>query len=413
MLRTCVNICILFFLPTTVLALEKSYSVEELISKAYSHSPEIASDSFKMKASSHLKGAFNYIPDPSLKFNYFTDPIETRNGPQRYNIMVTQSIPWPGTVVAKGKQARFKEEAFSHKKEAGLRRLGLEVRTLFATITSLKAIRDTRTEKLEALKVLKKLILARSSVAKSSLADISRIEIEVTDLEQSLLELDLNLQRSLFSLEELVGERLDQSSFSSAFEEEGFSLSQKASNEALKDHPLFKATLAQVKLAEAKKSVEQSKYFPKFSLFASWYKIEKPDPSFAGAANPGKDAFSFGFSLTVPLWTVFSGRSSYEEGLRRASESDSRGVALKLKKLADSSLEELKTYEDIINLYEHKSLPSAKKALKLDLESYSQGAVTVDQIVRDYNKLQDIESRLITAKKLKFISKSRLISLGL
>lgn len=413
MFKLYVNVCIALFLPVTLLASSGTISVEELISKASSNSPEIASDSFKMKASSHLKGAFNYIPDPSLKFNYFTDPIETRNGPQRYNIMINQQIPWPGTVIAKGKQACFKEETFVHKKDAGLRRLSLEVRTLFATITSLKAIKETRREKLEALKSLKKLILARSSVAKSSLADISRIEIEVTNLEQSLLELDLNLQRSLFSLEELVGEKLDQEKFSSNLEESSPSLSRENPKEALKEHPLFKASLAQVKLAEAKKSVEQSKYFPKFSLFASWHKIEKPDPSFAGAASPGKDAFSFGFSVTVPLWTAFSGRSSYEEGFRRASESDSRGIALKLKKVADASLEELKTYEDIISLYEQKSLPSAKNALKLDLESYSQGSVTVDQIVRDYNKLQDIESRLITAKKLKFISKSRLISLGL
>ena len=129
--------------------------------------------------------------------------------------------------------------------------------------------------------------------------------------------------------------------------------------------------------------------------------------------SPGKDAFSVGISLTVPLWSVFSGRASYEDKIYQANKSDSREVALKLKSLADSSLDELKAYNDIIQLYEEESIPSAKKALDLDLKSYSQGASTVDQVVRDYKKLLDMEFRLITAKKLKFLSKARLTSLGL
>ena len=182
MFRIYVILCVSLLLASTLLGKGTVILVEDLISKASANSPQIKSDTFKVEASSYLKSSSNYIPDPSVKFNYFTDPIETRNGPQRYNITVNQQIPWPGTIIAKAKQARFKEAKAAHMKKANLWRLAFSIRVQYASLIALKAAKAIQKEKLSALETLKELTLARTSVDKASLADVSRIEIEISNV---------------------------------------------------------------------------------------------------------------------------------------------------------------------------------------------------------------------------------------
>ncbi|RLD38500.1 MAG: TolC family protein, partial [Bacteroidetes bacterium] len=51
------------------------------------------------------------LPDPQLAFGYFIQPIETRNGPQRFRISLTQMFPWFGTLNAREDVAVSKAKA--------------------------------------------------------------------------------------------------------------------------------------------------------------------------------------------------------------------------------------------------------------------------------------------------------------
>ena len=51
------------------------------------------------------------LPDPQLAFGYFIQPVETKVGPQRAKISVTQMFPWFGTLDAKEDVAIQKSKA--------------------------------------------------------------------------------------------------------------------------------------------------------------------------------------------------------------------------------------------------------------------------------------------------------------
>ena len=62
----------------------------------------------------------NSIPDLQVAFGYFIKPVETRVGPQRFKISVSQMLPWFGTTGAKEdvavQAAKAKFEAFQEAK---------------------------------------------------------------------------------------------------------------------------------------------------------------------------------------------------------------------------------------------------------------------------------------------------------
>ncbi len=71
------------------------------------------------------------LPDPSIAFGYFIQPVETRVGPQRFKISVTQMFPWFGTLKSKEnvavQSAKAKYEAFEDAKSS----LNNEVRSTY------------------------------------------------------------------------------------------------------------------------------------------------------------------------------------------------------------------------------------------------------------------------------------------
>lgn len=60
------------------------------------------------------------LPDLQVAFGYFIQPVETRVGPQRFKISVSQMLPWFGTNGAKEdvavQAAKAKFEAFQEAK---------------------------------------------------------------------------------------------------------------------------------------------------------------------------------------------------------------------------------------------------------------------------------------------------------
>ena len=41
------------------------------------------------------------LPDPRLTYRYFVEEVETRVGPQRQAVGLSQTVPWPGRRAAR------------------------------------------------------------------------------------------------------------------------------------------------------------------------------------------------------------------------------------------------------------------------------------------------------------------------
>ena len=77
-------------------------TIPELVIYAYEHNPSIQAAREGWRATVEQYRVATGYPDPQLTATYYPDPIETRFGPQDWNIILSQMIPFPGRLSKAG-----------------------------------------------------------------------------------------------------------------------------------------------------------------------------------------------------------------------------------------------------------------------------------------------------------------------
>ena len=98
-----------------------------MIAYAYRQNPDIAADRAAWRAKVESYRVVTALPDPQLTATYYPEPLQTRLGPQDWNLSLSQKIPFPGKLSTAGEVVRS---------EAHIARLKLDktVRTVAADI---------------------------------------------------------------------------------------------------------------------------------------------------------------------------------------------------------------------------------------------------------------------------------------
>ncbi|MEN8212155.1 MAG: hypothetical protein ABFR31_10585, partial [Thermodesulfobacteriota bacterium] len=83
--------------------LSTKISLPDLLNYAYLNNPSITAskEDWKIAIENHNLG--KSYPDPQIMGTYYPAPIETRLGPQEWNLTLSQKFPFPGTLSQKGK----------------------------------------------------------------------------------------------------------------------------------------------------------------------------------------------------------------------------------------------------------------------------------------------------------------------
>lgn len=394
-------------------AFDEPQYMKDLVTKALSKHPALSSIAKVSSAAREMTGVSNYVADPMVQTNHFLSPLETRNGPQRYNIMVSQPIPWPGTISAQQAQARVKGELADQNLEAKKLDVAFAVRSAVLDLITVKSMKSVEVDLQNSLTSFREVVLSRIQVGKATQSDVAKLDVEIASVKQKILELNLQIKLATHQLAELTGEDVDLSNIPDAFPVSYLSHSKFSSLEqTLIAHPQYQAAVASVKYQEAIRAEERSKYFPKLSANVSWFGIDQPENS-GVTDNPGKDGLSIGLAITIPIWSGWAGRVDREEHLIQSKQMDSQAIALTLKRQAEDVLAQLKMGQETLTIYQDDMIPNLKKALSIDQSSYSQGKVPIDRVLDDYTKLLGFELRLARTKQMIVTANAKLLSLGL
>jgi outer membrane protein, heavy metal efflux system len=129
---------------------------------------------------------------------------------------------------------------------------------------------------------------------------------------------------------------------------------------------------------------------PDVSLGAGWMPMAAdPADTMPGAGN---DAWTLGFMVNVPLWhekyNAMYAEASREHRAARASE---EGVALRIEALLRELWQQAHTAQRTAELYETTILPQARQTLASDLQSLAHNTVTFDRVIRNHRSLLNLE----------------------
>lgn len=332
------------------------------------------------------------LPDPSIAFGYFIQPVETRVGPQQLKLKLAQSFPWFGLLSAQEDVATEMAKAIYEDFENTKSNIFFEVKTVYYNYYYIEKAIDITKKNIEILEVFKRLSLVKIEAGNASIVDELRVELELNDLENKLsLFLDTKdaLQvkfNNLLDIEDtaeiIVPELLWQ---------EEIPLDQLSMlDEIYNSNHQIKNIEHKLNAFLNQEIVARKQGLPKFNIGLGYTIIEENPGS--TVVNNGKDAFLFPqVGVTIPLY-----RKKYKALIKEAQHRQEAEIFRKEDKKNTLSSVYENTYKDFndgdrriaLNIRQSEI---AKKVLDILIISYSTNSKDFEEVLRIERQLLKYE----------------------
>ena len=130
------------------------------------------------------------LPDPRFTYGRFIEEVETRVGPQRNKLGITQVFPWFGKIEARTQAAGATAKAARKRYEARKLKLFFEVKDTFHEYVYLAKAIEIARKNLELIEDYEQVALTKYVGAAAGHPDIVRAQVELAKLEDQLRTLE-------------------------------------------------------------------------------------------------------------------------------------------------------------------------------------------------------------------------------
>ena len=332
------------------------------------------------------------LPDPTVAFGYFIQPVETRVGPQEWRFNMAQSFPWFGLLGAKEdvatELANAKYEDFENTKA----NLFFEVKTAYYNYYFIEKAIEITEENMEILNIFKRLSLVKIEAGNASVVDELRVELELNDLENQLalfrdtkyvLQVKFN---NLLNTDEQAPITVPATLWQDELPEGQLNILDEiyASNHQLK------AIEHRLNAFVNQEEVATKEGLPKFNIGLSYTIVGENDMS--TAVDNGNDAFVFpSVGISIPLY-----RKKYKAMVKEAEYLQEGEILRREDKKNDLTTIYENTSKDFNDgdrriALNKKQSEIAKKVLDILITSYSTDAKDFEEVLRIERQLLKYE----------------------
>ncbi|REJ69895.1 MAG: TolC family protein [Planctomycetota bacterium] len=365
----------------------------ELVAQAQVQNPRLRGLQQEVAAAQARVNHIDKLPDPTIGANIFVTPIETAAGSQTANLTVAQRFPWFHRLDAQVQQAFV--EALVAEQNYNTQRLKVigDVRALWFRLYVLGKQIETNQANQALLQSLIDIANARVAAGGASQGDVLLGTLELSRLAEQLLLLQQQVESTRAELNRVIGRPADHPiaipqhlvvslpSWSHA------SLQQSA----IERQPDIAAARLRAEAREWGVEVARLQRRPDVSISGSWFAIndDRPTPNIV---DVGRDAWSVGVQMSVPIWhNKYSAMEEEAAQRHLASRATVEDVINRYDALLRDLWEQARAAEATSQLYRTTILPQAEQTLQADQESYSTGGVEFDRVVGDLRNVLTLQ----------------------
>ncbi|MBN2133817.1 MAG: TolC family protein, partial [Sedimentisphaerales bacterium] len=303
------------------------------------------------------------LPDPRFTYGYFIEEVETRVGPQRQRVGISQVFPWFGKIAARTDAATADARAAQRHYEAKKLQLFYDVKDAFYEYVYLRRAIDNARENLELVKHFEELARTRYVTAEARHPDVVRAQIELATLEDKLATLE-ELRRPIVA-------RLN-----AALNRPGGALPWPRLEEAtvvevdrphlfkrLRDqNPQLQAKRFELESARSRVELAKKRFYPDLGVGIDW--IQTDEASAAGVSDSGKDPVILMFSMNLPLWRKsYGARELQARAQARQIANEKDDIENSLVAQVERVLYDVEDSERKLKLYGDVLVPKAEELL--------------------------------------------------
>ncbi len=315
------------------------------------------------------------LPDPRFTYGYFIEEVETRVGPQRQRVGISQVFPWFGKIEARTDAAAAAARAAQRRYEAKKLQLFYEVKDAFYEYVYLRRAIDNARENLELVNRFEELARTRYVTAEAQHPDVVWAQIELATLEDKLA--------TLQELRRPVVARLN-----AALNRPGGALPWPRPEEAaivevdrtrlfrmLRDrNPQLQAKQFELESARSRVELARKRFYPDLGVGIDW--IQTDEASAPGGSDSGKDPVILMFSMNLPLWRKsYGARELQARAQARQVANEKDDIENNLVAQVERVLYDVEDSERKLKLYGGVLVPKAEELLGASETAYMAGTI--------------------------------------
>jgi len=375
-----------FLFPVLSFNLKGQEKLDRYLSTAAENNPGLKAKFNEYMAALEVIPQVHTLPDPQLAFGYFIQPVETRLGPQRAKISLSQMFPWFGRLQANEAVAIQKAKAKYELFEDAKSRLYYEVSSSYFNLYFLNQAIHITNDNMNILRSFKDLALIKLEGGMVSGVDELRIEMEIADLENQLALLRDRYFSTKVQFENLLNLKLQSSV---QFPDTLWNIPMPFDKQTLMDSIRFgNHQLAgldyELKAMQSKEIAARKAGAPSFSFGLDYIITGQGD----NAALTGKDAVVFPkIGITIPLYRKkYSAMIRETVYLQKAVEKKRMDKANILETVFENSWKDYRDADRRLDLYT-RQIGFASQALQLLETEYATQNKNFEEILRMERKV--------------------------
>lgn len=366
---------------------------------AMRHSPELRAEYERWRSATLSISKARRLPDPMLGYGFFIQSVETRVGPQRHRVGLSQTFPWPTKLTAGADAAAAKAKASQKRFEAMLLSVKKRIADAYWKLWLIEEEHRLKSEHDVVLETLAGAIRGRVETGKASLADLNQIELNVArhhDHHGVHAQARASATAALYAAIGTTsrGTPID---IADSPDDGVPSPTDAQITQAALQHPRIDMheLLAEGSTHMARK--EAAAYFPMLKLGFDF--IETGPAAMPNVADSGKDPMIVSAAVSLPIWwPSYADAEDAAHAQAQAHTLDSESARQQQTALLTRALANVRDAQRRIDLFRHTLIPQAETTYQSVLGSYQSGRSAVAAMVLSQRDLLELQIELAAAR---------------
>ncbi|MEW6428440.1 MAG: TolC family protein [Thermodesulfobacteriota bacterium] len=340
-------------------------TLADLVRQGHAHNPQVAMKKADWRARVEKVRAESGYPDPQLMVTWFTDPIETRLGPQDWNLTLTQAVPFPGRLSRKAEALAKDAEIARLELNAAEREMIVAIRESWHELIYIRAAKEVAAANERLLEQLRRGVESGHAEDRATLNDVIRAQSQAAQLRYDVLLLDELEQTEVTRLNALLN-REPEAAVGRLVPEAQPPLA--LSLPEIRD--LVEKNREEIRIAGLRKdkaeigrSLAGYSSLPELRFGLFYAEIGQPEMS-PPPRDAGRDAVGLQAGITIPLWFGKNRSAARQAEAEEDSAGFARGEAVNRARAAVREVYfRLRNAERLVVLYRDSLLPQALATL--------------------------------------------------
>ncbi|MCG8688160.1 MAG: TolC family protein [Desulfobacterales bacterium] len=342
---------------------ENNITLSKALNYAVQNNPRIKGLIAKWEAQIEKYREKTGLPDPMINITYFPSPIETRLGPQDYNVTLSQGVPFPGKLGKKGTVAEKEIAVARLKLDREINNIHAQIVKSYAELSYIREAKKITYKNMELIDALT--VQAEQTYARDNglLMDIMRANSQKGQLQYDLIllnEIEKSQEADLNSLMNRPPDAPFGEMATLAVRPVVLSREEILAK-ALENNDAVKISQAMVDRADAIIDLAETTSQPDFKFGLFYAGIGESDMNIE---DSGKDAVGIQFGITIPLWSgKNNGKKLATLHEKKAALAQKTETQNQIQAMISKTLFKMENASRLITLYKDELLPQAMNSM--------------------------------------------------